>query len=79
MRRRSWVVVVVIIACVELTPTPAATLDPLPCPYPAAEERDGVLVGLDLAHHADDLPVVLPHLRGVDAGGALVVGVTGVG
>lgn len=33
-----------------------------------------MLVGLDLAHHADDLPLVLPQLRGVDAGGALYCG-----
>ena len=63
-------------ACMSLPPSPPHWTPFLT--YPAAEERDGVLVGLDLAHHADDLPVVLPHLRGVDAGGALLVGVMGM-
>lgn len=33
-----------------------------------------MLVRLDLAHHAHHLPLVLPQLRGVHAGGALLDG-----
>jgi hypothetical protein len=56
--------------------TPHATIRPkhhtsAHATHPAAEERDGVLVGLDLAHHPHHLPLVLPQLGGVHARGAL--------